>query len=296
MTRETIAWIGLGRIGLPMAGRIAAQGFSVRGFDLDPSRREAAKARGIQAAKSAADAVTGADFVFTSLTNDQALKELLLGKAGLLDRIGKHAILVETSTTGPAASADIARATDKLGIPYLRAPISGSTALAAAGTLTTFVSGPEEAFDRVLPVFEAYTRAQMWLGPDEEARYAKLALNLMVAVTAGMLAEAMVLARKGGIEWSTMLDVVGQSVLNSPIIQYKLGPLRRRDFTPSATTSLISKDLDLIVSTAKEVGVTVPLASHMSGLFAAMQAKGLGEQDFFRLVQETESAAGLTEA
>jgi 3-hydroxyisobutyrate dehydrogenase-like beta-hydroxyacid dehydrogenase len=262
-----IAWIGLGRIGLPMAARLAAGGFAVTGFDIDPQRRAAAASRGIGISES----LEGAQLVFTSMPTEEALLELV----GQLKLDG--ALLVETSTIGPQASKKVSEVTG----PYLRAPISGSTALAEAGTLTVFASGRRDDFDKAKPALQAFSRAQIWLGEGEEARYAKLAVNLMVAVTAGMMGEALALATKGGIGWEAILDVIGESAVGSPLVKYKLDPLKRRDFTPAATNALVKKDLDLIVATAKAAGVPVPLAEHMHAVYKRLLAAGRAEDDFF---------------
>ncbi|HEX7054551.1 MAG TPA: NAD(P)-dependent oxidoreductase [Burkholderiales bacterium] len=289
---KRIAWIGLGLIGLPMAARLASRGFAVKGFDINPERLRMAAGRGIAAAPDFASALDGAELVFTSLPTEAAMVEVAAAAAG---RLPREAILVETSTVGPKASAQAAQSLGARGIDFLRAPISGSTALAESGTLTTFVSGQRSAFDAARPGLEAYSRAQIWLGEGEEARYAKLAVNLMVAVTAGMMGEALALGRKGGIDWGRLLDLVGESVVGSPLVKYKLEPLRRRDFTPAATNSLVLKDLDLVVQAAEQAGVPVPLASLVRGAYREMIAAGLANEDFFSIVRQAERAAGLGE-
>jgi 3-hydroxyisobutyrate dehydrogenase-like beta-hydroxyacid dehydrogenase len=201
----------------------------------------------------------------------QLTKQLRLGDA----------LLVETSTVGPEASK---RIHEVIG-PYLRAPISGSTALAEAGTLTVFASGRRGDFEKAKPALQAFSRAQIWLGEGEEARYAKLAVNLMVAVTAGMMGEALALATKGGIGWEAILDVIGESAVGSPLVKYKLDPLKRRDFTPAATNALVKKDLDLIVAAAKAAGVQVPLAEHMHSVYRELLAAGRAEEDFFSVAK-----------
>lgn len=274
-----IAWIGLGRIGLPMAARLAAAGFAVKGFDIAPERLTAARERKVPVVSDLSAALEGAELVFTSMPTQEALLQLVQGLNQKLRSAA--ALLVETSTVGPDAS----RTVGEIVGPYLRSPISGSTTLAEAGTLTVFASGPQAAFEKAKPALAAFSRAQIWLGEGEEARYAKLAVNLMVAVTAGMMGEALALATKGGIGWEAILDVIGESAVGSPLVKYKLDPLKRRDFTPAATNALVKKDLDLIVATAKAAGVPVPLAEHMHALYGDMLAAGLAEEDFFSVVR-----------
>jgi len=277
-----IAWLGLGLIGLPMAARLASAGWQVRGFDISGERLAMAKARGIGAVSSFTEALDGAALVFTSLPTETVLIDQ---SRALAEGMPSAAILVETSTVGPVASATVAEALRPRRIAYLRAPISGSVNLAESGGLTTFVSGPKDSFDAAREALSAYSRAQIWLGEGEEARYAKLAINLMVAVTAGMMGETLALAQKGGIGWEAMLDLLGESVVASPLVKYKLDPLRRRDYTPTATGALLLKDLDLIVEAARQAGVDVPLAKEVQAAYRAMAKSQLAAEDFFSIVK-----------
>ena len=241
-----------------------------------------AQGRGIALASSIEDALADAAIVFTSLPTETVLIDVSRQLAGAMPAA---AVLVETSTVGPVASGRVAEALHARRIAYLRAPISGSVNLAESGGLTTFVSGPKASFDAAREALAAYSRAQIWLGEGEEARYAKLAINLMVAVTAGMMGETLALAQKGGIGWEAMLDLLGESVVASPLVKYKLDPLRRRDYTPTATGALVLKDLDLIVETARQAGVDVPLAKEVQAAFRAMAKSQLTTEDFFSLVK-----------
>ena len=291
----SIGWVGLGKLGLPMAGRLAAAGYGVAGYDRDRSRIALAGARGLVPAATPTAAVADKDVVFASLPDDGALRTAALGEAGLLARMRPDAILVETSTVSPEASADLAREADARGIAYLRLPVSGNPTLAEAGTLTCFASGPRRAFDRVQPLLTAFTRAQTYLGASEEARYAKLAVNLMIAVSAGMIAEALALARKGDIAWRDMLDVLAESAVGSPMVKYKVPPLAERDFSSTFSCRQMAKDLDLILGAAKAQNVPVPLAALMRETYSALIAQGDGEDDFIATVRHAERLSGLPE-
>ena len=271
---KQIAWLGLGLIGLPMASRLAAAGWKVSGFDVNPERMKLASQRGISAAASATSALEGAQLVFTSMPNEKVFVDVLSG-------LRTQAIVIDTSTVGPQTSAKVAPALKS----YLRAPISGSVGHAESGQLTTFVSGPRAAFDAATEAFKAYTRAQFWVGEGEEARYAKLAVNLMVAVTAGMMKEALALGTKGGISWEKMLELISESVVASPVVKYKQDPVKKHDYTPTATTSLVLKDVDLMVAAAKAEGIELPLAAVMQALFRRAAERGLAERDFFSVVE-----------
>ncbi len=291
----TAGWIGLGKLGLPMAIRLSSSGQTLSAFDLDPARNALAAAHGIETTAAPGDAVKGRDIVFTSLPDDRALTDAIASAGGVLDHMKPGAILCETSTVNPEASAGLAKAASDARIGYLRLPVSGSALLAEAGAVTCFASGPRADFERVRPVLCGFTRAQTWLGEAEEARYAKLAINLMIAVSAGMMAEALALARKGGIGWADFLAVMAESAAASPFVKYKTGPLERRDFSPTFTAGQIVKDLDLILDAAGKSGVPAPLAAIMRQSYTAMLAAEGGGDDFIAIVRHTERLAGLGE-
>ncbi|WP_207484400.1 NAD(P)-dependent oxidoreductase [Arenibaculum pallidiluteum] len=312
MDSGAIGWIGLGKLGLPMAARLVAGGRGVMGYDTDPARLDLASRSGIGVTASAAEAVRGKAVVFTSLPDDGVLRTVLLGAGGaeggaaggatgggagggLLALMEPGSILVETSTVGAEASAEVARAAEGRGIACLRLPISGSSALAETGAVTCFASGPRAAFEAVLPDLGCFTRAQTYLGPGEEARYAKLAVNLMIAASAGMMAEALALARRGNVGWQDMLAVLCESAVASPFVKYKVGPLAARDFTPTFSCRQMAKDLDLILDAAGQANVPVPLAALLRQTYAALIAEGDGEADLIAVVRHAERLSGLGE-
>jgi 3-hydroxyisobutyrate dehydrogenase-like beta-hydroxyacid dehydrogenase len=290
----TIGWIGLGKMGLPIAIRIAKAGHDVAGHDRDSDRMDAAAARGVKTATEMA-AAASRDIVFTSLPDDRALQAVALGTGGLLAAMTRGAILVETSTVSPEISAEVARAAGARGVAYLRLPVSGNASIAHTGNLTCFVSGPADAFEAVRPVAAAFTRVQKYLGKAEEARYAKLAVNLMIAVSAAMMGESIVLARKGRIGWQDILDVLTESAVASPMVKYKAVHLAERDFSPTFSCRQMAKDLDLIIEAGHASAVAMPLAALTRETYGALIGRGCGDDDFISTVRLSEWLAGLGE-
>ena len=229
-TAKSVAFIGIGKMGLPMSILVAKAGYAVTAFDQRATRLNEARAQGMAVANSAADAVNGCPAVISSLPNDAALQAVMLGTTGLIAAMAPKSILIETSTVSAEASAEVNAAAQARGVAYLRAPVSGNASIVHTGALSCFVSGPRDAFEGVKPLFASFTRAQTYLGSSEEARYAKLAVNLMIAVSAAMMAESLALARKGGIAWQDILNVLDDSAVASPMVKYKTAPLRTRDF------------------------------------------------------------------
>ena len=291
-----LVWIGLGKLGLPMAARIAGAGHGLLGHDLDPGRADAARQRQVPVAESPAQAVREAAAVLTSLPDDRSFEAALCGDGGLFAGMARGAILVDTSTVSPEASARVAIAAEARGIAYLRAPVSGNPVLAERGELTVLASGPRDAFERLRPVLLAISKAQHYLGAAEQARYAKLSINLMIAVSAGMMAEAMALARKGGVEAAQMLDLMVDSAVGSPMVKYKAPPLKAGDYTSTFSCRQMAKDLDLILGAARAADVPAPLAAQQREAYSALIASGDGDADFIATVRHAARLAGLRDA
>jgi 3-hydroxyisobutyrate dehydrogenase-like beta-hydroxyacid dehydrogenase len=292
---KKIAFIGTGKMGLPMSMLVAKAGYAVTAFDQSAARLAAAREQGISVATSPADVVSGRAAVITSLPDDAALRAVMLGPAGLIAAMAPKSVLIETSTVSTAASGEVDLAAQARSIAYLRAPVSGNASIVHTGALTCFVSGPKEAFESVKPLFAAFTRAQTYLGPGEEARYAKLAVNLMIAVSAAMMAESLALARKGGIAWQDILKVLDDSAVASPMVKYKTAPLRTRDFESTFSCRQMAKDLDLILGAGHAVGVPLQLAAQVRETYGSLIAQGDGETDFIATVRHVERLSGLGE-
>jgi 3-hydroxyisobutyrate dehydrogenase-like beta-hydroxyacid dehydrogenase len=290
-----IGWIGVGKMGLPMVVLAKQAGFDVTAYDRSQDRLALASAQGLTSAASANAAASGKDIVFASLPDDKALRGAMFGADGIVAAMSPDAVLVETSTVSAEISAELATAARDKGIHYLRAPVSGNASIAHTGALTCFVSGPKSAFERVRPVLGSLTRAQTYLGEAEEARYAKLAVNLMIAVSAGMMAESLALARKGGIAWRDILNVLDDSAVASPMVKYKTAPLRSRDFESTFSCRQMAKDLDLIIGAGHSVDVPLPLAAYMREVYGSLIAQGEGEVDFIAPVRQAERLSGLGE-
>jgi 3-hydroxyisobutyrate dehydrogenase-like beta-hydroxyacid dehydrogenase len=287
----TVGWIGTGKLGLPMAARIAASGTRVAAYVRSPERIEAIQARHVVCVTF--DEIARQNIVFSSLPDDTALRQV----AGeLIPALRPGAVLVETSTVSPIVSAEIGNELAAHGIAYLRAPVSGNPIAAEAGKLTAMVSGPKEAFEVIRPLMVSYSQAQFWLGEGEQARYAKLAVNLMLAVSAGMLGEALALARRGNVATADVLDLIAASALGSPMVIGKVGFLKAEDYTPTFSGQQMAKDLDLILSAANATGVAAPLAALMRTQFAAIYARGEIDRDYIAVVKVAQRLAGLGEA
>ena len=289
----TVGWIGLGKMGSPMSRHIGAAGHALHVYDPSAEARHAAEAAGAQVEADAQAVAAAAPIVFSSIPNDAVLLSLVLRPTGLAACMKPGSIMVETSTVSPRASAEVAAALAAAGVLYLRAPLSGSTATAEAGKLTVLASGDEAAYRQVEPLFGAFSTRQFYLGSGEEARYLKLAINMLVGATSALLAEALTFGQKGSLSIDQMLEVICESAVASPLISYKRAMLSQRDFSPAFTVEQMIKDFDLVIDAARDEQVPVFLISLIRQQYESARAQGRGNKDFFVLLEQYEAMAGM---
>jgi 3-hydroxyisobutyrate dehydrogenase-like beta-hydroxyacid dehydrogenase len=288
-----LGWIGLGKMGAPMCLHLLKAGHAVDVFDTLSSAMTVVQAEGAEVVASARAVAESAAIIFVSLPNDAALRNLVLGDHGIVSALKPGQIIIETSTVSPTVSHQVAEALAAAGVDYLRAPISGSTATAASAKLTVLASGPEAAYRCVEPLLGAFAIRCFYLGSAEEARYMKLAINMLVGSTSAVLAEALTFGRKGNLGVAQMLEVIGESAVASPLIAYKRDMLSRRDFSPAFSVTQMIKDFDLVLDAARSEHVPVYLIALIRQQYEAAYAQGRGDEDFFVLMEQYEALAGF---
>jgi 3-hydroxyisobutyrate dehydrogenase-like beta-hydroxyacid dehydrogenase len=292
--QHRIGWIGLGKMGLPICERLKARGFWVTALARDAGGREKAAGVGLESLPDIRGVVEGADVVVAAISDDAALLDVVLSPGGLRETLNRAQTFVEMSTVSPEASRRVAEAMAAIGVDYVRSPLSGSTVLAAQGTLTAVLSGPAKAIERLTGFYEAFTRKTFVVGEAEEARYLKLVLNILVGGTSALLAEALAMGRKGGLGVGTMMDVIGQSAVASPLLQYKRDAVVKGSYVPAFTVQQIMKDFDIIADVSRHDHCPMPLVAQIRQQYEAAFASGGGELDFFVLVREAARISGLS--
>lgn len=289
----SIGWAGIGKMGAPMSRRVLEAGYRVHVFEPLPENRATIVAQGANVSHSLEDLAVSSDVIILTIPNDAVLRDLVFGENGLSTVMKAGQILVEMSTVSPAISAEVDNAMAARGVAYLRAPVSGSTATASAGTLSVMASGPEDAFKRLEPIFECFSSRRFYVGGAEEARYLKLVLNALVGATSALLGEALTLGLKGNLSLETMLNVICESAVASPLIAYKRDLLIQRNFDPAFSVSQMMKDFDLILDAARSDHIPMYMASMIRQQYETAYTEGLAEKDFFVLFEQLERRAGL---
>jgi 3-hydroxyisobutyrate dehydrogenase-like beta-hydroxyacid dehydrogenase len=293
MNKPRVGWIGIGKMGLPICERLVAHGFDVTALARNDAGRERALRAGLRHEAAISGVVAGAPIVVSAISDDAALLDVVFRPAGLKETLTAGQTFVETSTVSPEASRRVAEAMAALGVDYVRSPVSGSTALAAQGGLTAVISGPAAAVARLDRFYGAFTRKTFVVGQAEEARYLKLVLNSLVGGMSALLAEALAMGRKGGLGAAEMMDVICQSAVASPLLQYKRDTIVKGAYEPAFTVSQIMKDLDIIAKVSRRDHCPMPLAAQIRQQYEAAFANGCGDLDFFVLAREAARIAGL---
>jgi 2-hydroxy-3-oxopropionate reductase len=286
-----IAVLGTGLMGAPMARRLLAAGFTVTVWNRTPAKAEALQASGAKVAASAADAVRDADSIITMLDNGAVVTEVLFGQ-GVAHSLKPGAVVLDMSSIPPSVARDHAARLGKAGRLHLDAPVSGGTAGAEAGTLAIMAGGPVELFERALPVFTPLGRA-VRVGPSGAGQLAKLANQTIVGITIGAVAEALLLAGKGGADPRAVREAIRGGFAESRILDLHGKRMVDREFTPGGKVTTQIKDLETILATADEIGLDMPLTREVYRRYLDLRDRlGGGNLDHAALFLQLEDSGG----
>ena len=286
--RETIAFIGLGNMGGPMAANLVKAGFSVQGFDLAEAARQTATDNGIALCKTAAQAVEGAAIVITMLP---AGSHVLAVWGELIEVVRQGTLMIDCSTIDVDSARNAHALAMAAGCPSLDAPVSGGTTGASAATLTFMVGGEEVAVSQGRPVLEAMGRRVVHCGSAGAGQAAKICNNLILGITMAGVCEAFVLGEKLGLSHQALFDVASTSSgqcwaisTNCPVP----GPVptspANRDYRPGFAAALMLKDMRLSQDAAKSTGVETALGAQATQLYELFQQLGHSDEDFSSII------------
>jgi 3-hydroxyisobutyrate dehydrogenase len=288
-----LGWIGVGRMGFPLARRLLDAGCDLAIYNRTRSKAEPLVERGARLVDSPAE-LANCDIVFTMVSSDDDFREVTLGDKGLLTQEGAAPkILVDSTTISAGMSAEVRVAGDKVGTKLLAAPVSGNPEVVASGKLTLVVSGPADAFETARPYLDLLGEGSTYVGDADAARLAKICHNLMLGIVTQCMAEITVLAEKGGLERSAFLEFLNKSVMGSVFTRYKTPAFVKLDYHPTFTPVLLRKDFDLGLKAARELDVPMPLAALTHEIVQSLIGRGYLDDDFAVLLEQQAAASGL---
>jgi 3-hydroxyisobutyrate dehydrogenase len=300
----TVGWIGIGRMGYPMAELLLRAGHAVHVWNRTRAKAEPLAAAGAVIRHAPADLAT-VDVLFTMVATGEDLEEVLFGAGGAAAG-GTGAIpriVVDCSSIGVDQGQAIRARLAELGAAMIAAPVSGNAKCVRAGKLSAVCSGPEAAFAEARPLIEAFARQGVaYVGEGELARFCKIAHNVLLGVVIENLAEITILAEKAGVPRHAFLAFINDSVMGSLFTRYKSHALVNLDWTTTFTPALLRKDLDLGLEAARALDVPMPVAAAareaLQAHFGIAQHKpdpaAYLRQDFAAVLETVALAAGIT--
>lgn len=284
----TIAFLGLGHMGGPMAGNLVAAGHQVHGFDPVVPLKEAAAEKGARVFDSGADAVADADVVITSLPNGAVVKACY---AEILPTVRKGTLLIDTSTISVDDAREIHQQAVAAGLAQLDAPVSGGIKGATAGTLAFMVGGEDVDVERAKPVLDPMAGKIIHCGASGAGQAAKLCNNMVLAVQQIAIGEAFTLAEKLGLPAQSLFDVITGATGNCWAVHTNCpvpGPVptspANNDFKPGFATALMNKDLGLAMAAVDSTGSSAPLGTHAAEIYAKF-AEDHSDKDFSAVIE-----------
>ncbi|MEW1656097.1 2-hydroxy-3-oxopropionate reductase [Streptomyces sp. NPDC093707] len=291
-SRPSIAWIGLGIMGAPMAENLLKAGYAVTGHTLEADKLRRLTEAGGTAAASIAEAVRDADVIITMVPASPQVEAIAYGPDGILANARSGALLIDMSSITPQTSIDLAKKAAEKGVRVLDAPVSGGEAGAVEAVLSIMVGGEQADFDEARPVFEALGKTIVRCGPHGSGQTVKAANQLIVAVNIQACAEAVVFLEKSGVDLGAALDVLGGGLAGSTVLARKKDNFKKRDFAPGFRIDLHHKDMGIVTDAARTVGAPLPVGSVVASLVAALRAQGDGGLDHSALLRGVERLAG----
>lgn len=293
--RPTVGFIGLGRMGLPMAQNLLRAGFPLVVHNRSRGNVDVMSSHGAVASSSPSEVTGLSDVVLTCLPDVPAVEQVFFGESGVLTATRPGQILVDHSTVGPSTSQQIAVQASERRVQFLDAPISGGVERAADATLTIMVGGDRQAYATALSVLEIMADKVSYVGPSGAGSVVKLVNQLMVGIHSLAAAEALVLGVKGGADPDMLVEIIQTSWGQSFMMERNGPTIIDRNFSGArAQVRTILKDLNLIQDFAKTVGTPIVAGDQAAQVFQEANDKGLAGDDLAAIVKLLEEAAGCT--
>ncbi len=286
-----IAVLGTGLMGYPMARRLCEAGHTVHVWNRTRAKAEGLAAVGATVHDTATGAVQGAEFVVTMLEHGPVVEQVLF-EMGVAGAMKPGTVLIDMSSIKPAEARAHAERLGGMGITHLDAPVSGGTLGAEAGTLAIMAGGKASTFERVKPLFAALGRATL-VGPSGAGQLAKLANQMIVGITIGAVAEALLLCQKGGADPAKVKEAISGGFADSRILQVHGQRMVERDFAPRGRMTVQLKDMRNALETAAGLGFTAPITGLLEQLYADGVDHGVSDLDHAGLFAELARRNGM---
>lgn len=286
-----VGFIGLGIMGKPMSKNLLKAGYELVIFSRKQSTIDELVTAGASAAETPKEVAERSDVIITMLPNSPEVKEVTLGKNGVMEGAKEGAVVIDMSSIAPLVSQEIAGKLAEKGIEMLDAPVSGGEPKAIDGTLSVMVGGKKEVFDQCYPVMKAMASSVVLTGDVGAGNVTKLANQIIVALNIAAMSEALVLASKVGVQPELVYEAIRGGLAGSTVLDAKAPLVMDRKFDPGFRINLHMKDLNNVLETSHEIGVPLPLTAAVREMMQALKVDGMGDADHGSLVRYYEKMA-----
>ncbi len=290
---ERIGFVGLGTMGAAMAANLRAAGFEITVWNRTPGRAGALVEAGATEAPSPAAVGRAADIVITCVSDTPDVEAVLFGPDGVAAGLAGGSLVIDCSTISPSATAAFAARLREQGIGFVDAPVSGGSEGARLATLTVFVGGADADVERARPVLAAVGKTITHFGPAGAGQAVKAVNQVVIAGVYLAVAEGMVLAMKAGLDAEAVASALGGGVAGSWILANRSGKMIRNDYPLGFRTSLHLKDLGIGLDMARDLGVSLPVSALAAQLESGLVARGYGDEDMSNLARAIRSLSAL---
>ncbi len=287
-----VGYIGLGIMGKPIAKNIMKAGYPMVVYNRSRAAVDELAEMGAEPASNPAEAAKKADVIFTNLPDSPDVELVALGKEGIIEGSHEGLIFVDNSTIKPAVARKIANELGKKGVLCLDAPVSGGDVGAQKGTLTIMVGGPKEAVDKARPILEAMGEKITHVGESGAGQITKAANQIMVAAQMVAMGELLILAKKAGADPQKVVEAIRGGAAQCWALDHKPQRLFKGNREPGFKAYMQTKDLNIVMDTAREYGSTLPMTAINTQLFSAMLKMGMEELDNSAVIGVIEKLSG----
>lgn len=293
MEKTRVGFIGLGIMGKPMAGHLLRAGFPLTVYNRTQAKAEELGREGASIADSPAQVAAASDVIITMVSDTPDVAGVVAGPNGIVEGIKPDSLVVDMSTVSPEGERRLDEKLREKGCQLIDAPVSGGDVGARNATLAIMVGGERSAFERVLPILKVMGKTITYCGPVGSGQLTKLCNQILVSVNLLAVSEALVFARKNGVDPLTMIEAISGGAAGSWQL-VNLGPrIAKRDFQPGFMVDLMQKDLRLILETATANPTPLPATALVQQLFKSIQIQGSGREGTQALAKALEALAGI---
>ena len=283
---RTVAFLGLGVMGYPMAGHLAAAGHRVTVYNRTAAKAaEWVKTHGGASAATPAAAAAGADLVFACVGNDDDLRSITVGADGAFAGMQRGAIFIDHTTASAAVARELAEAAAGRGIGFVDAPVSGGNLGAINGALTVMCGGDAASFEAARPVAMAFAKAMTLLGPSGSGQLAKMVNQIAIAGLVQGLSEAIAFGQRAGLDMKAVLEVIGKGAAQSWQMDNRGPTMIERRFDFGFAVDWMRKDLGIALEEARRNGARLPVTALVDQFYADLQARGGSRADTSSLIK-----------